>query len=331
MDFKDLNKDIKNNIKNIYLFYGEERYLIEQYINLIADKIIPEGAEINKIKLDGTKTTMDYVIDNCETLPFLSDKKLVVLDNMDFNNKEEKEKLLHYLNNYSEFTYLILVVDKIDAKIKKALKEDQIVKFDRLTNPYFSKWVHKRIKYHKKDINSSELMYLVNRLGYLEKNNDKSLLQVANELKVICSIQHVFITKEDVDRVIKKPLEGDIFKMLDYISEKKVDQSILLFHTLMKKGEAEHKIFFMIARQFRLLKKVKILKKAGHTKEDIAKMLSIHPYSAKKLLSQVDRFSDKSLNDILSVCADIDFKIKTTSYDVVLGVEYLLVRSGKFR
>ncbi len=331
MDFKDLNKDIKNGLKNIYVFYGEERYLIEQYINLIASKIIPEGLEINKIKLDGTKTTFDYVLDNCETLPFLSDKKLVILDNMDFNNSEDKDKLLEYLKNYSEFTYLILVFDDLDAKFKKVFKADQIVKFDRLTNPYFSKWLHKKIKSHNKDINTSDLMYLINRLGYLEKNNDKSLLQVANEVQIICSVDNKFITKENIDRVIKKPLEGDIFKMLDYISEKKVDKSILLFHTLMDKGEAVQKIFFMISRQFRLLKKAKILKKAGHNKESITKILGIHPYSVKKLLLYVDKFSDSSLNDILTLCVDIELKMKTTTQDTVLAVEYLLIRSSKFR
>ncbi|MGI6669720.1 MAG: hypothetical protein ACOX4M_10255 [Acetivibrionales bacterium] len=79
---KLLWKMIKSrNIGSLYLFYGPENYLKRNYTEQIEKTILAEDFKLlNKVTLEG-KVTPAAIIDNCETLPAFSDRRLVVVKN----------------------------------------------------------------------------------------------------------------------------------------------------------------------------------------------------------------------------------------------------------
>jgi len=96
-------------------------------------------------------------------------------------------------------------------------------------------------------------------------------------------------------------------------------------HELMKAGEPVQVIFSMVCRQFRLLKKIKMLLKEGYNQTSISKLLGLHPYVVKNVMRQIDKFNDALLTEILDRCSTIDYKMKSTSIDARLAIETLLV------
>jgi len=339
MGFQVFDKDLKEGLRPVYLFYGEEQYLMEQYVQNVVKKCVPEGQEdFNLHYFDGDQTSLDAILDACETLPFFADHKVVIVKNTPYFRSKKAdlsealaERLLTYLQEPSNQTYLFFITsDSIDKrkKVTKAVdKKGRAVEFGKLDGQIFTKWVHKKIKQQGKDIEGKTLSALVHRLSYLDKDSSKTLLEIDNELKVLCSsvFEGNLIHQEDVDRYIKKPLEADIFKLVDAVGRKKAETGIKMMHRLIENGESIHGIFHMICRQFRLLKKIQMLIKEGLPQAQIAKTLGLHPYVVKLIVNQIDLFSSSQLTQILDTCSTIDYKMKSTNIKPVLAIEELMI------
>ena len=73
-----INEDIKTgNFKQIYLLYGEERYLKNQYTTRLRKALCQEGDEMNTHFYQGKAFSVGEVIDLAETLPFLAERRVM--------------------------------------------------------------------------------------------------------------------------------------------------------------------------------------------------------------------------------------------------------------
>ena len=73
-----INEDIKTgNFKQIYLLYGEERYLKNQYTTRLRKALCQEGDEMNTHFYQGKDFSVGEVIDLAETLPFLAERRVM--------------------------------------------------------------------------------------------------------------------------------------------------------------------------------------------------------------------------------------------------------------
>lgn len=339
MGFEVFDKDIKTGLKPAYLFYGPEKYLIEQYIDKMIKKYVPDTyKDFNLTIYDGEKVTLDELIDACETVPFFSEHKIVIVKNTTyFRSKKsnisdaEEKRLMEYLESPSESSRLFFIsntsVDKRKKLTKSMVKNGQMVEFEKLNAAIFQKWVYRKIKQQDKEIDREIMSYLIDRLAYLDKHSSKGLLDVDNELRMICSSIHdrSDVQKGDVDQFVKKPLDADIFMMVDAVGNKKAETAILLMHELLKSGEPIQVIFTMICRQFRLLKKIKMLVSEGYNQASISKVIGLHPYVVKNVMRQIHMFNDAHLTGVLDKCSTIDYKMKSTAIDPVLAIETLII------
>ena len=104
MSYIETMKDIKeNNFSSMYLFYGDERYLIEYVLKNFKESIVESTyADFNYIFLDGRDSSIDNVIGSLETLPLFSEKKIVVVNECAYFQKgrsgisdSDEEKLIN--------------------------------------------------------------------------------------------------------------------------------------------------------------------------------------------------------------------------------------------
>ena len=66
-------EDIKNNnYKQVYLLYGEEAYLRNQYRQKLLSALVPEGDTMNLHIYEDSDVPVKEVIDLAETMPFSS-------------------------------------------------------------------------------------------------------------------------------------------------------------------------------------------------------------------------------------------------------------------
>lgn len=101
-----INEDIKTgNFKQIYLLYGEERYLKNQYTTRLRKALCQDGDEMNTHFYQGKDFSLGQVIDLAETLPFLAERRVMFFKDTGLF-KAGGEKLAEYLANPNDTTFL---------------------------------------------------------------------------------------------------------------------------------------------------------------------------------------------------------------------------------
>lgn len=100
-----INEDIKTgNFKQIYLLYGEERYLKNQYTTRLRKALCQDGDEMNTHFYQGKDFSLGQVIDLAETLPFLAERRVMFFKDTGLF-KAGGEKLAEYLANPNDTTF----------------------------------------------------------------------------------------------------------------------------------------------------------------------------------------------------------------------------------
>ena len=82
---KNLEQDLKTgNLKQVYLLYGDEPYLINLYKNRLKKALIADEDTINLNIYEGKSIPIPAVIDQAETMPFFAEHRLIMLENTGF-------------------------------------------------------------------------------------------------------------------------------------------------------------------------------------------------------------------------------------------------------
>lgn len=344
MSYRQILNDIQNNeLKRVYLIYGKENYLIDWIINEIKEKYIDKNFEsLNYVHLDGKEVSVDLIINACETLPFMSDKKIVIIENLVFltggklNSKEDEERLNEYISKVSSFTCLIFVVreEKIDnrKKLVKNIKNvGMVVEFSKIKGDDLIKWVSKIFSKHKKKITKSDILHFVENSGYLEFSSSKTLYDLENEIIKICNYlgYRKEVKTEDIDKILIRSLENNIFKLVDSIGQKRTDKALTLLNEMILNNEPIQLILHMVIKQIRLLFMAKLLEGKGYSQGVIAQKLGVQNFVVKKLIEQSRNFEIKELQSAFEKCLKVDENIKKGEIESRLALEMLIVEFSR--
>jgi DNA polymerase-3 subunit delta len=326
----------RDNLVPVYLFTGDEGYLMQEVIETLKDKYIDTSFEaINYINIDGKDARFDNILNACETLPFMSSKKLVIIKDISEiieNDENDVDKIMgSYVEGLDD--YLCLVIMDRSSKLKKTSKLYKsvnklggIVEFAKLKGKDLNLRVEKKLKEYNKKISNVNLSYFIQQSTYNEYNSTKSLYDLENELlKVINFSQGSEITKEDIDLTLTKTLDTNIFNLLSSINKRDGDSALKIFSEMYISNEPVQRILFMIIRQLRLMLGYKLYKEKGYTEGVIQEKLQIKPYEFKKISSQAPSFSELHLRNGLDYILELDIKQKTSSHDEKLALEMLII------
>lgn len=338
MSVDTLKEDIKNNrIRNLYLFYGPEEYLKKYYLESIEKSILTEDLRaLNKVVLEG-KIDIRKIIDNCETLPVFSERKLVIVkysglfktkgktgNESKGKGKGQNDELLSYLENIPETTCLIFYEEEIDKRMKAVdtIKKNGLMVEFALQKPVeLVKWVTKVFKSHKKDIDANTAAYLVD-------NSEQGMTDILNEINklVLYLGDRTSVTIGDIEKVCTKSVKSRIFDLTDAISEKNASKALKLLDEMVVLREPMPKILFMIARQFRMILEMKLLAAEGIKQDQAAGKMGITPYAAGKILKQTGGFTIDSLKEAVAECLKLDIAIKTGKIEDRIAAELLIAK-----
>lgn len=326
-------KILKENIKNkifykCYLFFGEENYLKKYYEQKLKKALISDIAEVmNRDTFEGKNVSIETIIDSSETLPFMSEKRLVIVKSSELfqtGRKNDSEKMNEYIYSIPETTCIVFIEDNVDKRsklYKKIQKEGHIVEFNSPKENELITWIQYNIKKYGNDIQPKTAVYMLRCVG-----TDMELL--SNEMQKLLSYKNNggFITEVDIDAICTKSLELKIFNMLDAIGNKNAEMAIEIYNNMIMLKEPAIKILAMIIRQFRLLYQSKYLIDEGNSVEIISKRLGQRSFVIKGLLSQVKNFSSELLRQALEDCLETDISIKTGTISGETAIELLIIK-----
>lgn len=324
---KNLIQDIKTNeFKNIYLLYGEEAYLKKQYRQRLQDALVPPEDTVNINFYEGKNISVKEIIDQSETMPFFSERRLLVIEDSGFF-KAASPELAEYLKSVPETTYFLFVEDEIDkrGKLFKTVKsKGRTVEFARQTEETLQRWILGILKRENKNITRSTLELFMEKAGMDMKN-------ISMELEKLLSytMGREVITSEDVEAVCTTRTTSKIFEMVNNIAEKKQKKALELYYDLLALKEPPMRILYLITRQFHLLLQVKELRAQGYDSNAIATRMGVQSFIVRGLLRQVEYFTPEQVREMVEACVRTEEAVKTGNLNDKLAVELIIVEGSR--
>lgn len=323
-------------LNGIYVLSGEEVFLIDRFVDLFKEKIISKDFfDMNYREFDFSKLDLQQLKIDCETAPFFSSKRLVIVKNANLTKsgvstyKTFFDDITNYIDKIPNTTVLVFVMKGSLAFRGKFYKEISIlghnIELIRFNEIELFKFIKKRFTTKKIEINDKVIKHIIDRIGYLDSSREKNLYDVENEIKkIVDSFKGKSIEISDVDNILIDKFENSIFKLLDFISQKDYKNSLQILLELKKSGDDSFSVFYMIVRYIRNILGVKALKLKQKHLDYISKELKISNYECKKLYSACDNFSINSLCKYINFAYEVESDIKTKGRDIDLSLELLI-------
>jgi len=123
------------------------------------------------------------------------------------------------------------------------------------------------------------------------------------------------IRKNDVESLVPKTLEDNVFDLTNYVLEGKTTEALQLYEDLHVQGEETIKINAILISQIRIYLQTAILLKLGYQQGNITRTLNVHPYRVKLAIQQVRKMDSKILTRLYDELIENDYKIKTGQMD----------------
>lgn len=309
LKYLDIKREIENNnISSVYFFLGEEKYLKQEIIQLIKSKIIPKGFsdDFNFHHFYSSDVTLPHVIEVCNTLPAFSEKRMVVVENID------KFKNIKILNDYtqspSDCTCLILASDERNMKdIKLSIKNIKTVVFYPLFDNQLIQWIIKKVRKYNKQITGQAAEKLIQLC-------DNTLLEINNEVEkllIYCKDKKE-ISINNVVELIGDIKGYDIFKLIDAIFSGDYALSLKIFKKLLHAGLNLYSFFAMLNKSLHEIYHIKyLLEVEKKLPADIIKQKGMKPFRYKKIVENIKKYSLKKFSFIVNVLFEFDCKFKS--------------------
>lgn len=330
-----------------YIFHGEDEFSrTEQVSRFRAQMGDPQFADLNTLQFDGRKVTLGELQHACDAVPFLSDKRLVLVEGMlarfeprraksDNEEGEPSEEaanpalakeLKEYLTRLPDSTRLVFLESKTLAKnnpiLKHAAEDKKNAHVKEFAEPKardLPKWIRDRVKEKGGTIEPGAVEELAAHVG-----TDLRLLDIEVD-KLMTYRNGQTIRAEDVRTLVASVHESDVFALVDALGQREAGAALKLLHAQLDHNAAPGYLLSMIVRQFRLLLQMKDLAARGKTLDAAREQLKLHPFVAEKTWKQALNFSLPQLEAIYQKLLDVDVAIKTGRSEPVVALDVLIV------
>ena len=313
-----LNTIERKKLSKLYLFWGEEEFLKREALHKLIQFLIPPPQRSFDLDiLHASRSSTVEIINKASTFPLASEKRLVVVYEVDKLNPSDQKLLLTHLKGLPDSSCLVLVTSKLDKRRKLFIhleKDATVVEFPQLYENQIPSWILNRVKGYGKAINRDAIDVLQNWAG-------NSLPDLASEIEklVLFVAEKMTISSEDVSKVVGYTGSTKIFQLLNSVGQKNTKKALEVLNNLFSWGETPGTIVFWLTEHLiRLLK----VKEFDYKKSDtsLSSYLKVHGYFLKDYKEQSKNFSSGELEKGL-LClygADLDLKKSFLPSDLIL-------------
>ena len=316
MDRKEFTQLVKSGqVAGAYLFEGVEENIKAATLQALRKAILPEGMEeLNESIMDAPAT--DAIIAACETLPFLADKRLVIVKEHPAlsGRADADERLINYIPNVPDSAVLVFLCrGKADARKKlfTAIKKaNGIVSFAPLTDAELNAWIVKTFVGLGKSVSSQTASVLSFTVG-----SDTALLRREIEKLAALAGDRDTVTEEDVHAVATRSVECTVFEMVDAVVAGQQGKAFGLLRDMLTTGSDRLGILAMLLRQFRLMQHIKIMQYEKLGAGEIKQRLGVAPFAAERCMRQASGYTGGQVKKAVQICLNAEYKVKSGGWN----------------
>lgn len=306
---------------NNYLVIGDDEYIKEKEISTLRDKFLSES-EIPLNYSCHNSEDIDNIIDSSRTMPFLSEKRVILVKNAHRLSERSIGTIISYFETPFDSSIMILSSDNSLKKNKKYRELTGHMTIIRSESPdigTMKKWV---VSFFKKEkvIISPEAIDLIVEL----KGNDTAEIKMELE-KLICFSAGEKIEKDHVEQLVGRSVTDTVFKLVDAINSGNKEWAFRILEDLYDQKKQPQEIIGYLIWYIKVIQKISRLSGKGLSPEAIASEIKYSSAYTRRLLGQSRKYQDKRIALWTLLLFETDRDMKTGRRPAKLAIEMLLV------
>lgn len=315
--------------QNLYLMYGPEDYLREQFLIQLKNICLPDGEDgFSFRRLNGPELDAVELAQAIDAVPFMSPRTFIELRDVDINKLKDPETIINLLSDIPDYCTIAFVQPggyEPDNRLKlvKAIREHGYsMNFVQQSQGQLYGWVGRRFAAAGKSVDFDA----VQRLIFISGDLMNHLIPEIEKIAAYAKSDRV--TVADVDAVAHHIPDADVFSITECISKKEYNNAVeILSELLSDKSNEPIFILAILGKQMRQLYAAKLAVEQGL---DTAKLMEAckikYEFLAKKLISSARSFELEQLKTALRLCAEADYNMKSSSLDDRELLKELVIR-----
>lgn len=341
-----------------YLLHGNDEFTCREHLKQLRQQ---GDFAYNQDRYTGGEVSLSTITATCNTFPFLSEQRLVILDGLPkkrggedtsspstssestgSGGKGRKKKsskggsltragfekgLAEAIPGLPDSTVLIVLVDEELSATSPLLKAaEQYGKVLQSTLPKgaaLESWIKKRAQARGAKISGEAVTMLADFIG-------NQLRLLANELDKLATYVGAGNTIEasHVRLLSAHVQEARIFDLTDALAQRNRTLALNLLHELLADWMHPLAMLPTITSQVRNLLLVKELAASGLRVSQIADALGAKPFLVEKALRNIGKFSGKQLEHTYHQLLETDAALKRSRLTPEMALDFLVVNFG---
>lgn len=305
-------------LDNLYIFHGEEVFLLHHYLDQLHKVILDELTEsFNYHRFNQENFDLRAFADAVENLPMMAERTLVQVEDIDLFKlpEDSRSKIIDILSDIPEYCTLVFVYETVEFKPDKRLKklwevvsQAQIVEFAKQSQRDLISWMTRHFAARNKYISPELCLYLL-------ELTDGTMTSLKGEIEKIAAFSGAdTICRSDIDAVTEPVLDAVVFRMTDLLGTREYAQAMDSLQKLLKMQQEPIAILGAVGGYLRRLGTARTLYDQGSNAGELMKLYGISDFAARKTMTAARKFSSSFFRKAMDLVLETDRKMKT-SYD----------------
>lgn len=298
----------------IVVLTGPNDYMRNFALKQLKADFLSTNDEFSLEVIDASETDMGRVIDSVASVPFLSDRRMVVLTSISVA-KSFADDIDKIINATSDTTDLIIDEPKFDKRLslyKTLKKKAEFKEFNEFDERQLANWLVAEAKQRQATISLADAHYLISRVGSNQLMLDSELEKLIN--------YNPSITKESINLLVYPTPSSSIFDLLEAVFTGNKRRAIELYEDQRRQLVEPQEIMGMIIWQLHILAIIKF-----NPGTDVASKAKLNPYVVKKSTSLSSRLSELDVKQLINRATNLDYKLKSSAIDADDAIQHFLL------
>jgi DNA polymerase-3 subunit delta len=310
-----LGKDLESTRdRRYYLVLGQEQYLCRLAVDLVKSRLLNgEGEIFDFSTFSAREASIEKIFETANTFPMLSERRLVLVTDLDKLPERDHEKLLDKLDQLPARAMVVLVAEELDRRkrlYKTILAKGCIVEFQKLKGAALERWVESYAR--GKGYKLAPTM--IGKIVHLAGSDLQSLVGELEKLFLFAGDEKQ-IPEKAVDDLVRNSRQHGIFELIDAIGKRDRAAALALLANLLGMGEYPLVIVTMMARHSRQVLIVKECLERGMHAREAGKAAQVPPFLLDSFVRQAKAMRTETVRSMHTGLQEIDKKLKSSSVE----------------
>ncbi len=319
-------KKSKSGESLVYVIAGKDEPLVGARCDELLDELVDPAARATGLfDADPDTTTASQVLDELRTLPFLTDRRVVVVKKADSFISRYRSLLESYFDDPCPTGILVMTASKWDSRTKLAKKLPKIGTYISIEPPKRSE-LPKRLAQYAADAHGKKLSKGAAELLVEISSDELARLYGEIDKLAIYADKEKTITEDHIEALIGHNRVFGAFEVIDAIADGHSGKAVAELRNMFAQDRsAEYTVVGAFAYHLRQLFGAKAGLDKGMRPFDICKQVGIW-HRKEQLLAQARRMKLDQIAACLEQLGQVDHAIKTGRTNARVAMEQFVLR-----